>query len=174
MRLSESATAQSVAADQEVVSFLFHESSLLDERRYDEWIDLLDDEFEYLVPMPQTREDPMLPAYDERAYIGSETKESFKLKLLRISSDHAWADRPAAFQRHHVSNVVQRATDDGELEVRSNVLVTRSREPAPFSVFSAGRVDRLRMDADRGYRMLARTVYLDAELATAIQLAVVY
>jgi 3-phenylpropionate/cinnamic acid dioxygenase small subunit len=174
MTLDQTVAAACVAADQEVLTFLFHESRLLDERRFAEWIDLLDDDFEYLVPMPQTREDPMLPAYDARAWIGCENKESFKLKLLRISSDHAWSDRPAAFQRHHVSNVVQRPTGDGELEVRSNVLVTRSREPAPFSVFSAGRVDRLRTDAERGYRMLARTVYLDTELATSIQLAVVY
>jgi 3-phenylpropionate/cinnamic acid dioxygenase small subunit len=167
-------SAAFVAADQEVLTFLLNESALLDERRYEEWIDLLDDEFDYLVPMPLSREDPALPAYDERAWIGSETKESFKLKLLRISSDHAWADRPAAFQRHHVSNVVQQPAGNGELIVRSNVLITRSRAPAPFSVFSAGRVDRLRPDAGRGFRLLARNVYLDAELATGIQLAVVY
>jgi 3-phenylpropionate/cinnamic acid dioxygenase small subunit len=162
------------AAGQDVLTFLFHEAALLDERRYEEWIDLLDDDFEYLVPTPLVREDPALASYDGRGWAASENKASFGLKLLRITSDHAWADRPAAFQRHHVSNVVQQDDGGSELVVRSNVIVTRARQPAPFGVFSAQRVDRLRPDTDRGYRMVARTVYLDTDLATAAQLSIVY
>jgi hypothetical protein len=32
----------------------------------------------------------------------------------------------------------------------------------------------MRPDTDRGYRMVARTVYLDTDLATAAQLSIVY
>ena len=36
---------------QEVHEFLCAEADLLDERRYDEWLDLLDDDVAYWVPM---------------------------------------------------------------------------------------------------------------------------
>lgn len=162
-----------VAADRALTSFVLNEAALLDERRYERWLELLSGDFEYLVPMPLVREDPELPAYDHRAWLASETKETMGLKLLRISSDYAWADRPAPFTRRFVSNIRCVEREEGRLLVRSNVLVSRTRRPAPPSVFSAGREDVLR-SAGGSWLIERRTVYLDNELGTGQQLSLVY
>jgi 3-phenylpropionate/cinnamic acid dioxygenase small subunit len=160
------------AADPALAGFVLNEAALLDERRYERWLELLTDDFEYLVPMPLVREDPELPAYDERAWVACETKETMALKLLRASSDYAWADRPAPFTRRFVSNVRAMEYGDGLL-VHSNVLVSRTRRPAPPSLFSAGRHDVL-VPVGTSWRLRHRTVYLDNELTTGQQISFVY
>ncbi len=116
-----------------LMDFLVEESAALDERRFQDWLGMLTDDFVYEVPVPLSREDPALSQYAEDLYLAHESKSFLSMRFGRVESDFAWAERPAAFVRHFVSNL--RVLDDGAAvgsgrwTVATNVLVVRSRLP---------------------------------------------
>lgn len=160
-----------------LMDFLVEESAALDERRYDDWLDLLTDDFVYEVPVPLSREDPALSQHAEDVFLAHESKSFLRMRFSRVSSDYAWAERPAAFTRHFISNLRVTDSDTSGVHARwtvaTNVLVVRSRLPEPPTLSSAGRRDVI-VATDDGLRLQHRVVYLDAELPTDSQLSVIY
>lgn len=167
-------TGVDVQTQYEIEQFLIQESDLLDSHRQDEWLDLLHDDFSYRVPVPVAREEPTQPQYDPLLEYANESKSFLSMRFHRIDSDFAWAERPAAYVRHFVSNVqVHAEHEDRSWTVRSNVLVYRSRRPEAPSVVSARRVDRIERHEDR-LLLHERVVYLDVEVPTDSQLAAIF
>ncbi|MGI8901354.1 MAG: aromatic-ring-hydroxylating dioxygenase subunit beta [Nocardioides sp.] len=157
--------------------FLVEESAALDERRYEDWLGMLTDDFVYEVPVPLSREDPSLPQHADGLFLAHESKSFLTMRFTRVQSDYAWAERPTAFIRHFVSNlrVVDEGagSDGGRWTVATNVLVMRSRLPEAPSASSAGRRDVI-VETDKGLRLQHRVVYLDSELPTDSQTSVIY
>jgi 3-phenylpropionate/cinnamic acid dioxygenase small subunit len=143
---------------------------------------MLTDDFVYEVPVPVSREDPGLPQHAEGLYLAHESKSFLTMRFTRVASDYAWAERPAAFIRHFVSNlrVLDGGAGDGGADggggrwtVATNVLVARSRLPESTALSSAGRHDVI-VETPDGLRLQHRTVYLDSELPNDSQTSVIY
>jgi phthalate 3,4-dioxygenase subunit beta len=147
--------------------FMLHEAELLDDRHWDDWLALLTDDFEYLLPMPVTRDNPALPAYDEDAYLMAENRFTLNAWVERLSPEHvesAWSENPPARIRHFVTNIRPQATAvEGEVLVRSNVLVSVARGNDEPILFASERRDLLRRDGE-GWKLARRRVYLDQNL----------
>lgn len=77
--------------DDAVVAFIRHETHLLNSERYDEWLGLLTDDFEYRMPMPVLRDDPTQPRYSDVSLLAWESVRSLTLRFERILTDFAWA-----------------------------------------------------------------------------------
>ena len=169
--MTEAATL-TIALRLEVEDFLYRESRLLDEHRHDDWLALLDDTFVYRMPLPVAHEEISAGRYDSVIELANESKSFLRMRFGRISSDFAWAERPAPFLRHFVSNVIVEDAGD-ELVVLSNVMVVRSRQPEDPVLASAGRRDRMRRHGE-SFRLLERIVYLDTEVPNDGQLGVIY
>lgn len=146
----------------EVEQFLYWEAELNDDKQYDRWLELFDDDLEYRAPVRIWRADSRLQV-DPIACLWNDTKRTLSIRLERINSGFAWAEQPPSVTRHFVSNVrVSPGPTDGELIVRSNVLVTRSRGPAtPQELIPADRFDILRR-AESTFRISRRTVIIDS------------
>lgn len=155
--------------------FLVSESRLLDERRYEEWLALLSPSFHYSLPLPLVRDDPFLPRHHERGVFFEATRVGLELKLGRMHERTAWSDRPHSATRRFVSNVMVEDGQSGmELLVHSNILVTIVPAGESATMTTAGRRDRLVADVDGDFRLARRTVLLDVEVPTDVQLSVVY
>ncbi len=159
--------------------FLVRESLLLDERRYEEWLELLREDFYYSLPLPIVREDPFLPRYHHRGVFFEATRTGLELKLGRMHERTAWSDRPHSATRRLVSNVlidgVERDADGApvSLDVRSNVLVTVVPVGEQPTLVTAGRIDRMLVDG-MGFSLVRRAVHLDVDVPTDTQLSVVF
>jgi 3-phenylpropionate/cinnamic acid dioxygenase small subunit len=164
----------SADAQREIEQFLIHEADLLDTNRQGEWLDLLHEDFLYRIPVPIAREDPSQSRYDDVMEFANESKSFLAMRFQRIESDFAWAERPAAFVRHFVTNFrMTTIVDDQAWSVRTNVLVIRARQPDPPVLSSAERCDRV--ERESGHLLLReRVVYLDAEFPNDSQLAAIY
>lgn len=160
-----------------VIRFLLHEATLLNEQRWDDWLALITDDFEYRMPSPCVRDDPTQPQYDEEALLSWESAASLRLRFERIASDFAWADRPPPKERRHVTSARVVAEEEDvrgrELVVASDVLVARSRRPDGVHLVSAGRRDRVRF-VDGSWRLAARRVYIDLERPSVAQISMLY
>ena len=83
---------------QDVEAFLYHEANLLDDRRYEEWLDLLTDDVRYWVPMRRnvkfgelerefTREGQDINWFDEG-------KTTLTQRVRQILTGVHWAEEP--------------------------------------------------------------------------------
>ena len=66
----------------DIVGFARHETHLLNEARYEEWLALLSDDFDYRMPQPQVRDDPRIRPFSTTALLAWESVHSLRLRGL--------------------------------------------------------------------------------------------
>lgn len=137
--------------------FLAREALILDERRFRDWYELLDDEIDYDVPIRiamRTYQDE----FPEGAYRIKDCKAHIKTRIARLESDHAWAEVPPSRTLRVVGSVLVDATDQPDLvSVTSAMLLYRQRGHDDLGdVIPVRRHDLLRIGADGSVKLLKR------------------
>ena len=150
---------------QEIEQFLYHESRVLDDRRYEEWFKLLADDLHYFMPTRYNRlkreSDKEFSAPNEAAFF-DEDKKSIAMRIRRLNTGMAWAEDPPSRTRHMVSNVVIRPRGNGEYEVDCYYMLYRSRLEREVEIFVGMRNDVLRRrGSEAGFEVAKRTIILD-------------
>jgi 3-phenylpropionate/cinnamic acid dioxygenase small subunit len=165
-------SAVSWELEREVCAFLHYEAELLDERRFDEWIDLLDDSLRYRMPVRATRPDRQGSEFSEEMYHFDDTKLTLKMRVDRLNSGDAWAEVPPSRTRHFVTNIrVAAVADAGSIGVRSNLLLARTRgDEAVYQWLTSERRDVLRR-VEGDWRLAERMILLDATTLPTYNLA---
>jgi 3-phenylpropionate/cinnamic acid dioxygenase small subunit len=165
----------------EVEQFYFLEAELLDDGRFADWLDLLDDDLDYWMPIRTNRlrrQQALATAARGEAAFYDETKESLAWRIRRFDSGMAWAEDPPSRTRHLVTNVVVSHNDPeehpefgtGHLHARSAFLVYRNRLEREVNVFAGRRIDILR-PSESGLRLLRREILLDQTVLQAKNLS---
>lgn len=146
-------------------SFLAREAKLLDERRFDEWFEMLDDEIVYHIPIREARLD-YAREWTEGAYRVRDDKGLIKVRIDRLKSGHAWAETPPSRTLRVVGSVLAEPQGDDEIAVESAVLIYRQRgHDAPGEVVPARRQDVLRLRGGK-VTLLRRTARITEVLLT--------
>ena len=140
-------------------AFLSREAKLLDERRFDEWFDMLDDAIVYHVPIRETR----LAYPDEHAgggYRIRDNKALIRVRIDRLKSGFAWAETPPSRTTRVVGSIMAETGEDGTIRAESAMLLYRQRgHDAPGEVIPVRRADILRL-TDDGPRLLRRDAFI--------------
>lgn len=142
----------------EIEQYLYHEARLLDERRYEEWLELMAEDISYEMPLRVDR----LRRDEKRFKVADEIKifdddlAGLKIRVKRIRSGTAWSEDPRSRARHLVSNVqIARAEKPGEIKVTCVFMVYVSRMDEEPSIFSGQRQDILRR-SEEGWKIAER------------------
>ncbi len=160
----------------EVYSFLMREAELLDERCEREWLEsCITEDVEYLMPVRENRERGEGTGFSDESFYFQETHGSLELRVRRLETEYAWAEDPPSRTRHFVTNVrVAGGDEDGEVAVKSNLLLYRSRGSDPTAdLLSAERRDVLRREED-GLRLRRREILLDHSVVMTHNLSVFF
>jgi len=159
----------------EVSQFLYREAALLDDGRFDDWLELLADDIAYEMPVRSTRARASGNGFADDMTYFSEDRESLAFRVQRLDTDFAWAEDPPSRTRRFVTNVEVEPTDlDHELTVRSNTLVYRTRADRPEpDVFSCARHDVLRDLAAR-FVIARRTIHIDQTVLGSHNLSIFF
>lgn len=107
---------------QQVEEFLYREARLLDDGRFQEWLELFDDEAVYWVPYKHQDADPRRDVsiiYDDRARMGE--------RVQRLLSGNAHSQDPPSVTRRIVGNVEIESEEDGRITVSSNFIIAEFR-----------------------------------------------
>ena len=160
---------------QDVEGFLYHEANLLDDRRYEEWLDLLTDDVRYWVPMRRnvkfgelerefTREGQDINWFDEG-------KATLTQRVNQILTGVHWAEEPLSRISHLITNVeiltaTPSASDADEVSLRCRFIVYRNRVETETDILVGRREDILRRN-DGGWKIAQRQVFLDQNVLLA-------
>jgi 3-phenylpropionate/cinnamic acid dioxygenase small subunit len=167
---------------QEVEELLYREAELLDERRYEEWLDLLADDVHYWMPLRRNvpRDEPerefTRPGTDVNWF--DEGKDTLTRRVRQILTGVHWAEEPPSRICHMVSNVqILHVAPDGaaprEVAVKSRFLVYRNRVETETDVMVGKREDLLRR-ADGRWTIARRKVILDQNVLLAKNLTLFF
>jgi ethylbenzene dioxygenase beta subunit len=158
--------AQAVAPELylEVLQFLYREADLLDQGRFEDWLELLDEQIQYEMPLTLTRERAEQARVHASAmeYL-SENIESLRMRVARLRTEYAWAEDPPSRTRHVVGNVQvePEAGANGDLRVRSAFCVFVNRgDWSDYRLFVGSRDDLLTR-RNGGLAVRKRAIYLD-------------
>lgn len=92
----------------EIEDFLYAEADLLDEREYDQWLDLLTDDIVYWMPMRKNvayrDRDKDITAEDDLAWMHDD-KETLIKRVRQIQTGIHWADEPISRVSHVITNI---------------------------------------------------------------------
>lgn len=166
-----------VATQVEITTFLALESELFDSRQFAGWVELVDEDFVYQVPVPLTPDNPVAPAYDDQAFLIEETRETlighwfsrYEPEMWEI----AWAENPPVRFRHFITNVRVRQAEEADVfDVRSNAIVSAVRQSSPTTTLHVERFDRVRR-RDGELRLARRFAVTDESLIDFAQLRVI-
>jgi 3-phenylpropionate/cinnamic acid dioxygenase small subunit len=167
----------------EVEEFLYREADLLDERRFDEWLDTLAEDLVYFMPMRRNVKHGEHAAR-ENTRLGEdiswfdEDKWTLRKRVEQIQTGVHWAEEPLSRVSHMVSNVqVLKATpsaaDPREVLVRSRFLVYQNRSQYETTLFAGKRNDVLRKTPE-GFRLARREIILEQNVLLAKNLTVFF
>lgn len=168
------AVPETVARD--IEELLYDEAELLDDRRFEEWLELLADDIRYRMPARVNRmaRERAYEDNDEAAHF-QENKFSLGVRVRRLSTGFAWAEDPPSRTRRLVTNIrVRPGRTDGEYEVRSNFLLYRTRLETEQDLFAGCRHDVVRRRADGRWEIARRTILLDQNVLLGKNLSVFF
>lgn len=187
-------TLERLLLKSEIEDFLYHEAELLDNRQFNDWLDLIAEDIRYYMPIrrnvkfgEQERENT-----SDKSDISwfDEGKVTLAGRVRQINTGLHWAEEPLSRVCHIISNVQvgelipagssdrdQAANAAGdiaagpktgdEVRVQSRFFVYRNRLQDETDLFVGRRDDILRRDSDTGWKIAKRTILLEQNVLLA-------
>ena len=142
-------------ASSEIELFLHHEAALLDERRFEEWMDLFTEDGTYWVPSVPGQESPF-----DRASLFYDDRDLMRTRIARLGHPNIHVQTPPSRTMHQVGRPLLETADDAgnETLVSSTILMVEYREDWQ-RVFAGRQYHRLRRQDDR-FRIVQKRVDL--------------
>ena len=148
----------------EVERFFSAEAELLDERRFDEWLDLLHEDVRYWMPIARNvrYDQPELEYTREHSEANwfDEGKDILRKRVQQIMGGDHWAEEPRSRTTHLVANVRIESTKGPDITAKSRFVVYTNRLEHDTDLFVGKRVDVLRRENGK-LKVLRRAIYLD-------------
>jgi len=105
-----------------IEDFLIHEADLLDQRRFEDWAALFTEDGIYWVPAVPDQENPF-----DTISIFYDDREGRDVRIRRLRHPKNLAEEPPTRTLHIVQNVQAEPAGDGEIAVRSRLLMLEYR-----------------------------------------------
>lgn len=164
-----------VSLSKRVESWLLIEAEMLDDQREREWLEtMVSKDLVYQLPLRITVERKLGKGFVEGAYHLDENWGSLNNKLSQSETGHSWAEDPPSRTRHFVTNIRVGQMRDGQVDVRSNLMLYRSRQDEIVpQIFSGERHDVLG-ESDGAFQLRRRVIYLDTTAIVSHNLAIIF
>jgi len=159
----------------EIEQFLYQEAELLDERRFEEWLDFLTEDIRYWMPMRRnvkfgeldrefTREGHDINWFDEG-------KDTLVRRVNQILTGVHWAEEPLSRVCHSVSNIqildaTPSLSQPTKVSIKCRFLVYRNRVETETDILVGKREDTLR-NVNGQWKIAQRKIILDQNVLLA-------
>lgn len=154
----------------EISSFFFYEADLLDERRYNDWLEILHEDIKYFMPMRRnvkfgqhaerenTKPDSDISWFDEG-------KWTLTKRVEQILTGVHYAEEPLSRISHLISNVRVLEQSKNEVGLRTvktscRFMVYLNRVEYEVNTMVGKRYDTL-VETENGWRIFEREIILD-------------
>lgn len=164
---------ENMLATAEFEQWLYHEASLLDNIKFDDWFDLMHSSLLYRMPVRVNKEGTERPDYSTAMFAFNDDIELLKLRVDRLKTDYAWAEIPPSRTRRFVSNVrVDEYEKEKSAKVKSYLLIYRSRSTdIHHDLISGERMDEFQYENGQ-WKLAKRDFIVDQSTINTRNLAI--
>lgn len=171
--------AQVTDLGREVERYYYKEARLLDDRLFNDWLELWTDDAHYWAPLRynRTRREQHLEFSQEGEYAYfDDDKDFLAARIRRLDTGMAWAEDPPSRTRHLITNVEAEPDTSGvgDLAVRSHFLVYRNRLETEVDLFAGARHDVLRRTEAGDFLIARRKVVFDCNVLLSKNLSIFF
>jgi 3-phenylpropionate/cinnamic acid dioxygenase small subunit len=160
----DAATLEQVVLQHQVEQFLYREARLLDERRLDDWLDLLAAELHYWMPMRRNIKfgdwDLEFTSAETEINWFDEGKDVLAGRIRQINTGIHWPEEPVSRFEHIITNVEVVGVEGDEIRVNSKFFCYQNRLQDEVNHFVGRREDLLRRDPETGFKIVKRKIIL--------------
>jgi 3-phenylpropionate/trans-cinnamate dioxygenase beta subunit len=176
--LVERPAAVDAETERDVRNFLYFEAELLDDWRFRDWLELLDEGIEYTMPTQANAltRDRLKSVSPPTSFYFCDNKGQLEQRIRRLETGMAWAEEPPSRTRHLITNVRVGATETPhQYRVRSNFLLYRQRMAMDIDIYAGQRTDILRRsDNSAGWAICRRDLVLDQATLASNNLSILF
>jgi p-cumate 2,3-dioxygenase beta subunit len=112
---------------EQIEEFLYHEAELIDDWRLPEWSELYTVDAQYDVTSLDS-DDPLNSSSRNSLFLLADDKDRLTSRAKRLMKKSAHAEYPHSKVRHIIGNVRVGPDADGEIKVKANFVVYRTKE----------------------------------------------
>jgi ethylbenzene dioxygenase beta subunit len=146
-------TSTPAASDErEVNRFVYREARLIDERRFDEWLELWDTECRYFIPANDYADSPL------RVSVVRDNRHRLEERVFRLTHADAHAQEPFSRTTHQLSNVESEWAGEDLIEV--NCVSTLFEVRNDYQEIYSGRTQYLLRLSEGRFHIQSKTVNL--------------
>ncbi|HSU34386.1 MAG TPA: 3-phenylpropionate/cinnamic acid dioxygenase subunit beta [Propionibacteriaceae bacterium] len=162
---------------EELSTFLYHEASLLDSRRWRDWLGLVDRRITYRMPLRLNvkygSEARSLTVPGEETCWFDDTYDTLESRVDQILTGVHWAEEPASRATRLLSNIQVVSYDEPLAVVTCSFLLYRNRVADETDILVGRRTDTLTKESGE-WRLLDRLLLLDQNVLTAKNLTLIF
>jgi 3-phenylpropionate/cinnamic acid dioxygenase small subunit len=155
---------KSMTLKERVEDFFAYEGELLDERRFDAWLELFSDDVRYWMPLARNIEHDKLETEYTREQCDAawfdEDKKTLLQRVMQLKGGDHWSEEPFSRTTHITTNVRIDSATEAEVTVKSRFIVYVNRREGEVRLFVGKRIDILRI-VDDGFLIRKRSIFLD-------------
>jgi len=165
----------------EVEDFFYAEADLLDEREYDQWLELLTEDIVYWMPMRKNvsyaNRDKDITAEDDLAWFHDD-KDTLRKRVKQIQTGIHWADEPISRVSHLITNIrlvepIASLDDGAKMTTKCRFIVYRNRLETETD-FLVGRREDTLIRAAGALKIARRKIILDQSVLLAKNLTMFF
>jgi 3-phenylpropionate/cinnamic acid dioxygenase small subunit len=161
---ASSTTLEQVILQHDLEQFLYKEARLLDERRLEEWLELMADDLDYWMPMRRNIKygDWDLEFKDHNREINwfDEGKDILAGRIRQLNTGVHWPEEPVSRFEHLISNVELVGEDAEGIRVNSKFHCYQNRLQDEVNQWVGRREDLLRRDPETRFKVVKRKIIL--------------
>jgi len=174
MSLSEGERLKYLYLVREIEDFLYEEMEVLDDRKFERWLDFFSEDIRYWMPMRKNMafrdQDRDITGSTDIAWIDDD-KVSLTKRVKQILTGIHWAEEPLSRVSHLISNIrIQRdlteVPEGSEIEVKSNFLLHRNRLETETDFLAGRKIDVLRRSGS-SFLIVNRKIIIDQSVLLA-------
>ncbi|NKY36391.1 3-phenylpropionate/cinnamic acid dioxygenase subunit beta [Nocardia speluncae] len=163
----------------EIEDLYYREADLLDDRDFEAWLELLDDDLVYWMPLVRnvsSREQSALSEQGSDMAWFDEDKETLRKRVAQLRTGMHWSEEPVSRVTRAVTNirVAEHDPAHGEIVVRSKFVLYQNRQEDEVNLFAGKRRDTWRRRAAADWGLRRREILLDQNVLLAKSLTVFF
>lgn len=114
------ATESGALSYREICAFLYREARLLDDRRFDEWLECYAESAEYWMPAWTDDDELCTDPQTEISLIYYANRKGLEDRVYRLNTERSSASTPEPRSAHFIANVEVLESREGQVDLRYN------------------------------------------------------
>jgi len=156
------------AATAIATELLYQESSALDQRKWDQWLDLYTEDAVYWVPAWRNEDEQTSDPNSEVSQIYHDSRTGLEERVMRVTSGKSVTAMPLPRTTHFITNVVVTKADEAAIQVAANFMVQLFQPQRGAHYVNFGDYELRLVKGGELWLIAAKTIHLKNDLVPAL------